>query len=134
MKMIQEQIISLGIKISLLLSAFVLARFQALSELGIVDRAFEMSFSVGLMVMFLVYMIYENRKKDERQLRVHDDYVLMSKDTIKTVEDFANAMKGVAKSIERDTAKKEKDSEYRDKILERIESSVNEIKGGRNAN
>ena len=134
MKMIQEQVISLGIKISLLLSAFVLARFQALSELGIVDRAFEMSFSVGLMVMFLVYMIYENRKKDERQLRVHDDYVLMSKDTIKTVEDFANAMKGVAKSIERDTAKKEKDSEYRDKILERIESSVNEIKGGRNAN
>jgi len=134
MKMIHEQIISLGIKISLVTSAFVLARFQALSELGIVDRAFEMSFSVGLMVVFLIYMIYENRKKDERQLRVHDDYLLMSKDTIKTVEDFANAMKDVAKAIERDTAKKEKDSEDRDKILERIESSVNQIKGGRNAN
>lgn len=127
MKMIHEQIISLAIKISLITSAFVLARFQALSELGVVDRAFEMSFSVGLMVMFLIYMIYENRKKDERQLKVHEDYILMSKDTIKTVESFANAMKDVAKSIERDTKNKEKDSEDRDKILKRIEEKINQI-------
>lgn len=131
--MIHETIISTVIKISLITSSFVLARFQTLSELGIVERAFEVSFSIGLLVLFVVYMIYENRKKDERQMRVHDDYVLMSKDTIKTVEGFASAMKDVAKSIQRDADARIKDSEERNNRLQRIEDKLNK-QGGRYGN
>jgi len=105
MKMITENIVSLIIKVSLISSSFVLARFQVLSEMDVVNRAFEMSFSVGLMVVFLIYMIYENRKKDMRQVEVFGTYVDMTKETTKTIENFTQILSGINQKMESDKAK-----------------------------
>lgn len=119
--------ISLIIKISLVTSSFVLARFQALSELGVVNRAFEMSFSVGLMVVFLIYMVYENRKKDERQVDVYKTYVDMTVGTIKTIEGFTHSLNSIAESLKTDRKAHTTENEDIAELLKDVSDRVKDI-------
>lgn len=95
-----EQTISLSIKVALLIGMWIFAQVQPLAEVGI-DKAFDQMFSIGLMMLFLVYMVYENRKKDKKQDEALEAYVELIRHNTKAIQNFAESNKDIAKSIER---------------------------------
>lgn len=65
---------SVIIKGSMLVFSWIFAQLQPMAEMGI-NKAFDIGFSVGLLVLFLVYMIYEKRKIDTELKTKQDIYV-----------------------------------------------------------
>lgn len=95
-----EQVISLTTKAALLIGSWVFAQVSPLAEVGI-DRAFDQLFSIGLMMLFLVYMIYENKKKDKKHEDNQKEYVGLLKQNTEAIQEFSASNKDVAKSVER---------------------------------
>jgi len=101
----QEATIHLFVKIFLLITAFFGGVFQSVTTVvdsgDVIDRAFDYSFSVGVMALFIVYMVFENwakdKKKDTAQNRLTD---LLSKN-IEAINDFSGTNKDIAKTLER---------------------------------
>lgn len=116
-----NQIIGVLIKGSLVFGSWYFAQIKPFTETGIIDKAFDNMFSLGLMVVFLVYMVYENRKKDKQKDVVHGEYVELLKANITAIEAFAQSNKDIAKSVERSAASHEKALETMTKAFEKLE-------------
>ena len=97
-----EQVISLLIKITIIVSAWVFAQIEPLAEYGI-SQGFDQAFSIGLMMLFLVYMILENRKKDNHLTDKQDAYVDLLQKNQQVIAETAESQKDVSKTIERST-------------------------------
>jgi|GEM_PF-1482321 len=102
-----EQSGGVVVKGGLLVSAWVFAQLEPMAEFGM-EKAYDMGFSVFLLFIFLIYMVYENRntnkKKDNIQaqnnkLQTDNKEILVH--NIEAIINFAGAVKDMAKSQER---------------------------------
>lgn len=96
-----EQTISLSVKLVTIIGAWFFAQVQPFAESGLVEKAFDQLFSIGLLVVFLIYVVYENRKKDKKQDEALEAYVELIRHNTKAIQNFAESNKDIAKSIER---------------------------------
>lgn len=119
-----DQIVSLFTKCSLVIGYWVFAQVQPLSDAGIVDKAFDYAFSVGLMMLFLVYMVYENRKKDKKQDDNQSAYVDLLRQNTEAIKEFSASNKDVAKSVERSTDAQNEALERLTRAFEKMEQKL----------
>lgn len=89
----------LSIKVILLISSWVFAQVQPLAEMGI-NKSFDFGFSIGMMSLFIVYMIYENRKKDTKIIDHQEIYVNLLEKNMDAMTKFSEALVLMNKSLD----------------------------------
>lgn len=101
--MLFQNAYQLIIKVSLISASGFFAQVHPLAEIGI-EKGFDQAFSIGIMFLFILYMIFENRAKDKQKDKVLADNLLVHQETLKAINNFSESNKDVAKSVERSTA------------------------------
>lgn len=101
-----EASVHLMVKIFLLISAFFTGVIQNIaSNTGVggdfVDRSFDYSFTVGLMALFIIYMIFENWSKDRKKDTTQDRMTDLLITNIEAIKGFSETNKDIAKTLER---------------------------------
>lgn len=119
-----EQTTDLVVKGGLVGAAWVFAQVKPLADLGI-QQAFDQLFSLGLLMLFLVYMIYENKKKDKKHDQGQQAYVDLIQQNSEVIRDFAESNKDVAKSVERSQQQQTQVLESLTRVIERLDNRVN---------
>ena len=118
-----DQIISISTKSALIIGAWVFAQISPLAEMGI-NRAFDQLFSIGLMMLFLVYMIYENKKKDKKHELSQKEYVGLLKKNTEAIQEFSSSNKDVAKSVERSQSTQNQAFDRLTRAFEKLEQKL----------
>ena len=100
-----EQGVAIVVKVSLIVSAVFFAQISPINEAGLIheglDRSFDQLFSLGLMFLFLVYMILENYNKDRKKEHLQDSLASLMQGNIMAINEFSQSNKDVSKSVER---------------------------------
>lgn len=123
-----EQTVHLLVKISLLVSAFFTGVMQNIStgavEGDFVDRAFDYSFTVGIMALFIIYMIFENWSKDRKKETTQNKLTELLSKNIEAINEFSTSNKDVAKSLERSEKTHSEALDRMTKAFEKLESKL----------
>ena len=88
------------LKISLLFLAGFFYVMSAFAETA-VSQAFDQLFSIGLLVVFVIYMYMENKRKTAQREDAYRENVELLKLNIQAMNSYAEANKDIAKSVER---------------------------------
>lgn len=78
----------LFIKIGLIFSSWFFAQVQPFAEMGI-SKGFDQLFTIGMMMLFIIYIINESKKKDKKVNEGQDIYVELLKSNTRAFNDFA---------------------------------------------
>ena len=68
---------------------------------AMIDRAFDAAFSLGLLIMFLIYIIYENKVKDQKFTKLQGEQLEILKTNIEMMKDTKTANMVVVATLER---------------------------------
>jgi len=132
---IAEGTIGLFVKVGILFSAWMVSFQQSVVEVispdEYIDRAFDTAFSLGLLILFVVYMIYENRVKDKRKELAQSENVELLRTNIEVIRSFTTSNNDIVKSIERTQETTEKSMQQLSKenttALENLTSVINKL-------
>ena len=97
---ISEAAVHLFVKASILISALFFSFSASLAE-NTIDKAFEMSFSIGLLVVFLIYMYLENTRKTKQRDRAQEKIEELLCLNIKAMETYSASNRDISKATER---------------------------------
>lgn len=67
----------------------------------VVNEAFELSFSLGVLVLLVIYFIYENRTKDSKRDEIQLSMVNLLEKNITAINDFSQSNRDVVSALER---------------------------------
>ena len=132
---IAEGTIGLFVIVGILFSAWMVSFQQSVVEVispdEYIDRAFDTAFSLGLLILFVVYMIYENRVKDKRKELAQSENVELLRTNIEVIRSFTTSNNDIVKSIERTQETTEKSMQQLSKenttALENLTSVINKL-------
>lgn len=79
------------VKIIIIVASFLFYQLQPLAELGL-SKAFDFGFSMGLMALFLVYIIMEKRKSDGDLRTTQNIYVDLLKANTEAIISFSQTL------------------------------------------
>jgi len=79
------------IKITLVFGSWFFAQVQPFAEFGI-SRGFDQLFTIGMMMLFIVYIIHENKKKDKKVDQGQEIYIELLKNNTEAFREFSESM------------------------------------------
>lgn len=97
---------------------------QVSMQEDVFNRVFEFSMSLGILVLVLIYLFYENKTKDNKKDKAQDDLVDILKTNIKVIGEFSETNKDIVKSVERGTAAQTEAIDRMTKAFEKMESKL----------
>lgn len=121
--MFSEQI-NLSIKAGLLIGSWIFAQVQPLTDTGLLDKAFDQMFSIGLLLVLLIFMVLENKRKDKKHDSNQEAYVDLLTQNTEAIKDFNSTNKDIAKSVERSNEATNKAIEHLTRAFEKLEQKL----------
>ena len=98
-----EQAANILLKAGVIFMAWANYAYQEIG--GNIDRvvsdAFELTFSLGVLVMIVIYFIYENRMKDQKKDDIQKSMVVLLEKNITAINNFSQSNKDMTKTLER---------------------------------
>lgn len=116
---ISEAAVHMFVKASILISALFFSVSASLAE-STIDKAFEMSFSIGLLVVFLIYMYLENARKTKQRDRAQEKIEELLCLNFKAMENYSSSNKDIARSTERAAETQAKALESLTTVVEKL--------------
>ena len=115
-----EQAVHLITKTIILISAWVFAVSSSLAE-STIDKAFDLGFSIGLLVIFVVYMYLENKRKTRQRDDAQQKNTEMLELNIQAMHIYAQSNADIARSVE-------KSAEIQARALEKLTDAFSRFK------
>ena len=113
------------VKISLIAMSTLFAQVQPLAELGI-SRGFDQLFSIGIMVVFIIYMLNENKKKDAYLSNQSSDYQDLLEKNTEAINNFSRVMDSIQNVM---VSHQEERKQTLSKLNENMEKMNDKLRG-----